>query len=61
MSDQGNTSRNARIDDLQKALLQANDDKFFWRALTIQLVNHYVFIFEMNDHVAPIIKKETGE
>jgi hypothetical protein len=42
MSDQGNASRNARIDDLKEALAQANDDKNFWRAIAIRLFNKYV-------------------
>jgi hypothetical protein len=59
MSDQGNTTRNARIDDLREMWVQEIEDRFFWRALAIRLLNKYVF--ESDDHVAPFIEKEARE
>jgi hypothetical protein len=59
MSDQGNTTRNARIDDLKNLLAQLIEDRNYWRALTIRLLNKYVF--ESDDHVTPFIEKEARE
>jgi hypothetical protein len=59
MSDQGNTSRNARIDDLREMLSELIEDRNYWRALAIRLLNKYVF--ESDDHIAPFIEKEVRE